>query len=170
VADPNGMVTVEVEGASPGFPVLVFYPYLTGQAQPVPPGSFVEVGTAMFATIRVLSFDDGFVNQFVSLWNSTFDPVQAWNFVYGNILYLYDMIFPVMLNFVPLGERDRVEAAIDQVLALIATSYFPESTLAMPITRDLSRGKRVVLELWGDLVKKNYPPQPISKPAAQPSA
>jgi hypothetical protein len=162
VADHNGIVTVEVEAASPGFPVLVFYPYLTGQAQPVLPSSFGEFSTAMFATIRVLSFDDAFVNQFVALWNSTFDPVQAWNFVYGNILYLYDMIFPVMLNVVPLGERDRVEAAIDQVLTLIATSYFPESTLAMPITRDLSRGKRVVLELWGDLVKKKYPPQPIS--------
>ena len=30
----------------------------------------------------------------------------------------------------------------------------------MPITRDLSRGKRAVLELWGGLVKRGYPPQP----------
>ena len=55
--------------------------------------------------------------------------------------------------------RDRPGAA------LVSPKYFPESTLAMPITRDLSRGKRTVLELWGGLVKRNYPPQPISKPA-----
>ena len=54
---------------------------------------------------------------------------------------------------------------IDQLLTLIAPSFEAESTLAMPITRDLSQGKRtVVLQLWGGLVKKNYPPQPISKP------
>jgi hypothetical protein len=35
----------------------------------------------------------------------------------------------------------------------------------MPITRDLSRGKRTVLELWGGLVKRGYPPQPITAPA-----
>jgi hypothetical protein len=164
-AGKDGMVTVEVEAANPGFPVLVFYPYLTGQAQPKPTAAFNEVGTAMFATIRVLSFDDAIVDKFVAVWNKNYDPVAAWNFVYDNILSLYDMIFPVMLKFVPLGERQRVEAAIDQVLALVAPDYFDESTLAMPITRDLSRGKRAVLELWGGLVKKNYPPQPISKPA-----
>lgn len=169
-ANANGMVTVNVKAANPGFPVFVFYPYLAGQPQPAATGSFDEVGTAMFTTIRVLTYDDAFVDQFVQLWNSTLDPVQAWNFIYSNILYLYDMIFPVMLRFVPLGDRQRVEAAIDQVLALIAPNYFPESTLAMPITRDLSRGKRTVLELWGGLVKRNYPPQPISKPVAQPSA
>jgi hypothetical protein len=164
-ADAHGIVTVNVKAANPGFPVLVFYPYAAGQPQPVAPGSFDEVGTAMFTTIRVLPYDDAIVDQFVQLWNSTKDPAQAWNFVYSNILYLYDMIFPVMLKFVPLGDRQRVEAAIDQVLALVSPKYFPESTLAMPITRDLSRGKRTVIELWGGLVKKNYPPQPITKPA-----
>jgi hypothetical protein len=163
-ADNNGRVTISIAAASPGFPVLVFYPYLSGQPQPAVPGSFDAVGTAMFTSIRVLSYDDDFVDEFVQLWNSTKDPAKAWDFVYSNILYLYDMIFPVMLRFVPLGDRQRVEGAIDQVLALIAPSYFAESTLAMPITRDLSRGKRTVLELWGSLVKRNYPPQPISKP------
>jgi hypothetical protein len=168
-ADQNGNVALDLRAASPGFPVLVFYPFLAGQAPPVPTGSFDEVGTAMFTTVRVLSFDDAFVDRFVDLWNSTYDPAQAWDFVYSTILYLYDMIFPVMLKFVPLGDRQRVEGAIDQVLALIAPGYFPESTLAMPITRDLSQGKRTVLQLWGGLVKKNYPPEPITKPTPPPA-
>lgn len=164
-ADANGKVNVSLQAAGPGFPVLVFYPYLAGQGLPAATGSFDEVGTAMFTTIRVLSYDDDFVDQFVQTWNSNYDPAAAWNFVYSNILYLYDMIFPVMLKFVPLNDRARVEAAIDQVLALVSPEYFDESTLAMPITRDLSRGKRAVLELWGGLVKRGYPPQPISPPA-----
>jgi hypothetical protein len=157
-ADGNGVVNVTLSAVGPGFPVLVFYPFLAGQPLPQATGSFDEVGTAMFTTIRVLSYDDSFVDDFVKLWNSHHDPEEAWNFVYSNILYLYDMIFPVMLRFVPLGNRARVEAAIDQVLTLISPKYFPESTIAMPITRDLSRGKRIVLELWGDLVKRGYPP------------
>lgn len=163
-ADGNGMVSVDVQAAGPGFPVLVFYPFLPGSPLPDATGSFDEVGTAMFTTIRVMSYDDAFVDAFVQLWNSNYDPAQAWNFVYSNILYLYDMIFPVMLRFVPLGDRRRVEDAIDQVLTLVSPKYVPESTLAMPITRDLSRGKRAVLELWGGLVKRGYPPQPISAP------
>jgi hypothetical protein len=51
------------------------------------------------------------------------------------------------------------------VLTLIAPSYFAESTLAMPITRDLSQGKRTVIQLWGGLVKRGYPRQPITAPA-----
>lgn len=161
-ADANGMVTVKVTAAGPGFPVIMFYPY-TGTTPPAPAPVFGQSG-AMYVTVRVLPYNDDLVDKFVQTWNASYDPVQAWNFVYNNILYLYDMIFPVMLKFVPLGERARVEAAIDQVLALIAPSYFPESTLAMPITRDLSRGARTVIELWASLVKKNYPPQPITAP------
>lgn len=170
-SDKNGNVTVEIAATGQGFPSLVFYPYLSGQPQPQPAGSFDEIDIGMFATVRVFANDSTFVDRFVNLWNSPpppakpYDPAQAWNFVYNNILYLYDMIFPVMLKFVPLGDRARVEGAIDQVLTLIAPSYFDESTLAMPITRDLSEGMRTVLQLWGGLVKKNYPPLPISKPS-----
>ena len=166
--DANGVARVDIAAVSGGLPVLMFYPFQAGATPPQPSQQFdgnVPSGVSYYTTIRVLPFDDAFVDQFVQLWNSTYDPAKAWDFVYSNILYLYDMIFPVMLRFVPLGDRQRVEAAIDQVLTLIAPSYFAESTLAMPITRDLSQGMRTVLQLWGGLVKRNYPPQPISKPA-----
>ncbi len=172
--DANGVAHVNIQAASAGLPVLMFYPFQAGAALPQPQQQFdgdVPSGVSFYTTIRVLSFDDAFIDKFINIWNSPpppakpYDPVAAWDFVYNNILYLYDMIYPVMLRFVPLGDRQRVEAAIDQVLTLIAPSYFAESTLAMPITRDLSEGKRIVLQLWGSLVKKNYPPQPISKPS-----
>ena len=167
--DANGVAHVTLTAASAGLPVLMFYPFQAGTTPPQPQYEFdsqtAPSGVSFFTTVRVLSFDDAFVDEFIQLWNSTFDPDKAWNFIYSNILYLYDMLFPVMLRFVPLGDRARVEAAVDQVLTLIAPSYFAESTLAMPITRDLSEGKRTVLQLWGGLVKRNYPPKKISKPA-----
>jgi hypothetical protein len=167
--DANGVAHVNISAASAGLPVLMFYPFQAGSAPPQPHYEFdsatMPSGVSFYTTIRVLSFDDAFVDQFVQLWNSTYDSAKAWDFVYSNILYLYDMIYPVMLRFVPLGNRQRVEAAIDQVLTLIAPSYFAESTLAMPITRDLSEGKRAVIQLWGGLVKRGYPPQPITAPA-----
>jgi hypothetical protein len=177
--DTNGVAHVNISAASAGLPVLMFYPFQAGTTPPQPQQEFdnqVPSGVSFYTTIRVLSFDDAFVDKFIDVWNSphdptkAYDPAKAWDFIYSNILYLYDMIFPVMLRFVPLGDRQRVEAAIDQVLALIAPSYFAESTLAMPITRDLSEGKRTVLQLWGGLVKRNYPPQPISKPVPPPAA
>jgi hypothetical protein len=167
--DANGVAKVTIAAtANGGLPVLMFYPFGQGEPLPTPQYDFdnaIPSGVSYYATVRVLPFDDAFVDQFVQLWNSTYDPAQAWNFIYSNILYLYDMIYPVMLRFVPLGDRQRVEAAVDQVLTLIAPSYFAESTLAMPITRDMSAGKRTVLQLWGGLVKRGYPPQPITAPA-----
>jgi hypothetical protein len=177
--DANGVARVTIAAAGGGLPVLMFYPFPAGGTLPVPQQEFdtqtAPSGVSFYTTVRILPFDDTFVDKFVNLWNTgsedgkptknpKYDPALAWDFIYSNILYLYDMMFPVMLRFVPLGERQRVEAAIDQVLALIAPSYFAESTLAMPITRDLSQGMRTVLQLWGGLVKRNYPPQPINKP------
>jgi hypothetical protein len=165
--DANGVAHVDIAAVSAGLPVLMFYPFAADAAAPTPAYDFdnkIPSGISYYTTIRVLPFDDAFVDRFVDLWNSTFDRDKAWDFVYSNILYLYDMIYPVMLRFVPLGDRTRAERAIDQVLTLTAPSYVAESTLAMPMTRDLSQGMRTVLQLWGSLVKKNYPPQPIGKP------
>jgi hypothetical protein len=166
--DGNGIARIDLSAVSAGLPVLMFYPFAAGSQPPLPQYEFdtqaAPSGVSFYTTVRVLPFDDAFVDQFVQLWNSTYDPAQAWHFIYSNILYLYDMIYPVMLRFVPLGDRQRVEAAVDQVLTLIAPDYFAESTLAMPITRDMSEGKRSVLQLWGGLVKRGYPPQPIQKP------
>jgi hypothetical protein len=155
-ADGTGTATVAVAAQSPGFPVLGFFPFAAGQPLPQPPASLFPPGPAFYTTVRVLPFDSSAPGQFIDLWNSTHDPAQAWIFVYNNILYIYDMIFSVMLEYVNLGSRDAVEASADRVAALIAKSMAAESTIAMPITRDLSDGKRTALQLWLYLVKNKY--------------
>lgn len=155
-ADQNGIATIGVAAQSPGFPVLGFFPFATGSALPQLPAALFPPGPAFYATVRILAFDSSAPQQFIDLWNSTHDPTQAWTFVYNNILYIYDMMFSVMLQYINLGSRDAVEKSAGAIAALIAKSMAAESTMAMPITRDLSDGKRTVLQLWLYLVNNQY--------------
>lgn len=175
--DANGNAGFDVSSQAPGFPILMYYP-VTGsptlQFQNsvtfgfAPPPTF-SIGTAYYSVARVLPFDDGLMQKFVDCWNATgsyagtqpYNRLQAWHFIYGNILYVYDMIFPVMDLFMPLGDLVRVEGAIDQLMVMITEAMEVASTLYMPVTRDLSAGKRKVLETWGDLVVRKYPQVPL---------
>jgi hypothetical protein len=144
--------------------VLAFFPYASGAAMPMPATSLFPpappltsfVGNAFYTTIRVLPFDDAVPEAFVDLWNNGHDQAAAWSFVYNQILYVYDMLFSVMLEYVDLGSRQAVEESIGSIWALIAKDQAAESTYAMPITRDLSAGKRLTLQLWIYLVANGY--------------
>ena len=153
--DQNGVATVGIAALSPGFPVLGFFPF-TGDTLPQPPASFNFTDSAFYTTVRVLPFDDQVPQAFVDLWNSTTDPAQAWKFVYNDILYVYDMLFNVMLKFVNLGSQTAVENNLPGIWNAIAADAALESTFAMPITRDMSSGKRLALQLWIYLVANNY--------------
>jgi hypothetical protein len=59
-----------------------------------------------------------------------------------------------------------VEGAIDQLMVMITTDMEAASTLYMPVTRDLSAGKRQVLETWGSLVVRKYPQVDLPPPPA----
>jgi hypothetical protein len=151
----SGVATVGIKAQSPSFPVLGFYPY-TGNTLPTPQYAFSFIDSAFYATVRVLPFDDEMPRMFVDLWNESQDPSQAWSFIYDEILYLYDMLFSVMLEFVNLGNQDAVQSSIAPIWSLIAKAKFAESTSAMPVTRDLSAGKRLTLQLWIYLVANNF--------------
>jgi hypothetical protein len=60
-----------------------------------------------------------------------------------------------------LSDRNVVEAMADQLKFAVSLETF-ESTLYMPITRDLSAGKRRLLERWVNLLP-NTPEETPSK-------
>lgn len=158
--DGSGIASVGIEAQSPGFPVLAFFPY-TGDTLPQPPAALLGpagslITYAFYTTIRVLPFDDAVPGQFVDLWNTSGDQQQAWQFIYSNILYVYDMLFSVMLEYVDLGSQSAVEANLSGIWSAIAEEAAQESTYAMPITRDMSAGKRLALQLWIYLVANGY--------------
>jgi hypothetical protein len=159
-ADANGIASVGIAAQNPGFPVLAFFPF-TGDTLPQPPTSLLGpagplITYAFYTTVRVLPFDDAVPGNFVDVWNVTNDPMQAWAFVYFNILYVYDMLFSVMLKYVNLGSQSEVEGSISAIWSLISYEAAQNSTSAMPITRDMSAGKRLALQLWIYLVANNY--------------
>lgn len=158
--DETGNATVGISAQSPGFPVLAFLPF-SGGTPPQPPASFNFTDNAFYTTVRVLPFDDAVPLAFVELWNSTQDQAQAWSFIYFRILYLYDMLFNVMLPIVNLGSQQAVEANISAIWSLISSAAAAESTFAMPITRDMSAGKRRALQLWIYLAANNYAVQDL---------
>ncbi len=171
-------VTVRLAAEAPGFPTLQFYPFLPGEPVPEPQAEVTfgfqadggySIGDAYYSAARALPFDNALVAEFRDRWNGTgayagepkHDRTLAWRFVYGKILYVYDMLYPVMDQFMPLGDLVRVEGAIDQLVTLIAEDRADASTLYMPVTRELSAGKRRILETWGDLVQRKYPQQDL---------
>lgn len=105
----DGTATLTIDPAAPGFPIVAYYPYLQGQPQPAPQSQVgfgftsyqtTSICTAFFSAVRVLPFDNALAAQFVDMWNGTgsysgqpkYDQDAAWQFVYTNILYLYDML------------------------------------------------------------------------------
>ncbi|HKI06036.1 MAG TPA: hypothetical protein VKK31_28920 [Thermoanaerobaculia bacterium] len=174
--DANGTATFTIAAAAPGCPIVAFYPY-TGTPPSIPAQvnfgftsyATPSIGTASYAAVRVLPFDNALVPQFVDCWNATgtyagqpkYDATRLWQFLYGNVLYSYDMLYPVMDQFMPLGNRIRVEGAANQLLMMVSESMEVASTLYMPVTRELSAGKRLILEAWCNLVIRKYPQEDL---------
>jgi hypothetical protein len=164
-ADAKGIATVGIAAQAPGFPVLAFYLFAVGEPLPTPPPALLGPGVpanqmitnAIYATVRVLAFDSAVPSQFIALWNATHDKVRVWNFIYNRILYVYDMLFSVMLKYVNLGDQTAVEEAVDDISTIISKALSKEDPSAMPVTRDMSDGKRMALLLWCYLVQHNYP-------------
>jgi hypothetical protein len=160
----DGVGNCSIGYSQPGFAVLAFFPY-SGDVIPGPPISLLgpcqtmsgSITYAFYATVRALPADNAVPQHFVDLWNSTNgDQTKAWNFIYTNILYIYDMLFNVMLEFVNLGDQSAFASSIVGIWYAIAAENAVEGTSAMPITRDLSAGKRLALQLWIYLIANNY--------------
>jgi hypothetical protein len=175
---PYGEAKIRLGHLRPGFPIVQFYPFRDLDPTPTPQSQVVfgfsnygtyTIANAYYCVVRAMASNNSLVQEFVDCWNASgsysgttpYDRIAAWNFIYNNILYVYDMLYPVMDQFMPLGNLERVEGAIDQLLVMIEEDWVNGSTLYMPVTRELSAGKRLILQAWGDLVVRKYPQQPL---------
>lgn len=137
-----------------------FFPY-TGDNLPQPPAILLSqsvslITYAFYTTVRVLPFDETVPGKLVEIWNTTGNQEQAWQLIYTNILHVYDMLFSVMLQYVNLGSQSAVTAHLSGIWNAISEEAAQESSYAMPITRDLSAGKRLALQLWIYLAANDY--------------
>lgn len=168
--DANGIAQVTVKAIAAGFPTLRFFVQDGPGAAPAVPFSFdyTTAYTDFLAPLRVLPDEPGLMGEFVTAWNKVCTQqdarVQIWEgFIYPRIFEPFYYLYPIMDKYMPLNSLQRIEGAIDQLIRLVSKPYQEESTLAMPITRDLPQSRRAVLERWAnELVKLNYPPRPLT--------
>ena len=103
--------------------------------------------TDSYLNVRTLPFDD-------ELAKNTPDQELRWSFIYDHILRVYDIINPVMARQgidKPLDDRQRMINLVAGIKRVIAESTF-ESARHMPVTRDMSAGRRLLLQRWCELV------------------
>ncbi|MDJ0902982.1 MAG: hypothetical protein QNJ55_29695 [Xenococcus sp. MO_188.B8] len=157
--NPEGIATFTLSGISPGCCNLQLIPF--GPNEPVPqtkkennfPGYF------NYTTIRVMPFDNDLVNKP--------DNELTWEFMYNNFFRVYNLIYPVMSEVIPLDDRTLMEGAWMQIKAVLGEDIQEngeiknsmwESTMYMSVTRDLSLGKRKLLQRWCNLVSRDAQP------------
>ena len=91
--------------------------------------------------MRFLPTDD-------ELESSISDAELTWELIYDRVLRNWDLVNPIMsLRGLPLNDETAIRDAKERVLEVINLANH-ESTGYMPITRDLSVGKRRLLERW----------------------
>lgn len=138
----DGTAELVVSAQQPGYRHLRFAAF-TGAVAPAPPVQ-LSIATAQFTSLRTLPFDD-------ALEAATPDQALTWDFIYSTILQTYDAIAPRMSNIIDLGNADAVRTFARTIRRLTAAELF-ESIAYMPVTRDLSRGKRRLLHRFCDLL------------------
>jgi hypothetical protein len=179
----NGTATLQIAPQAAGFPIVAYYPYLASQTPPTPQAQVTfgfsnyqtyTIGTAYFTAVRALPFDNALVSQFVDCWNGTgsyagqpkYSESAAWQFIYSNIFYVYDMLYPAMDQIIPLGNQQAVQSNIGAILERISEAVV-DTTGFMPVTREMSAAKRLILEAWGGLINAGFPQKdlpPIAVP------
>lgn len=162
VVDASGEARLQIPAAlEPGFRIFVFDAYQAGDTASAPRGEYNR-SSDFHVMVRALPFDD-------ALEQNTPDSQLTWSWIYENVLAVFGVLNPVMARTSnpainrPLHDRATVEAHAARVKAVVHKGSIESSTY-MPVTRDLSRGKRRLLQRWCDLVLSgNSSPESVER-------
>jgi hypothetical protein len=125
---------------------------------PPPSGSDFPIKTAFFSSTRVMPFDDF----------SSYSMAErtSWGFVYEHVFRYYYLIYPGMAEqIIPFNSQTIMEHTARRLVSRLGrTPRLGEapsaetdlwfSSLNMPRTRELSVGKRALLEEWATVVSQ----------------
>lgn len=148
VTDRAGVLRLTVTGVDPGMCILVFIP--DGQNPPPPDlnGFAPQWADLYFVHVRVLPSD--------AHLDAIPDDQITWDLVYAEVLRYFYKLYPVMDAHLPLNDEQACRRAATMLAALTDASAW-NSTLYMPITRELSDGKRRLLARWIARVQRGEP-------------
>lgn len=146
-----GAVDFPCAAEKPSLMTYQFLPFDADHPAPAPPFSLDQMSD-FFIAVRTLPFDD-------ALAKHTHDAQLTWSFVYNRILRVYDSFNPIMSRtsdpaiYKPLDDQSRMETLAEAMRRVASEETF-ESRSHMPVTRDMSRGRRRLLLRWCELVRE----------------
>jgi hypothetical protein len=147
VTDDHGRATLRIEPVRAGMgKVWVTTPSdpdWTQVAQPVQRLLRAEFG--FFLNVRVLPDDRHY--------DALSDAELTWDLLYAEVFRYYSLIYPIMNAYINFEDDASTQAAAGRIVQFIAPTL-KDTTLYMPITRDLSAGKRRLIERWAAHVQR----------------
>ena len=92
----------------------------------------------------------------IDLRGYTDAQINNWPFIYQEVFCYFAVLYPIMSTFIPWGPTDAPDdpqkvAAFANNMIQMTDPAFWDSTGYMPITRELSAGKRALLLRWCQL-------------------
>ena len=133
-----GEVSLTLTGVAPGLAVLRFLPGTDNPPDPKP-GDFTAWMLPYFVNVRVLPSDADL--------DAIPDDQVTWDVVYDKVLRYFWRMFPTMDAHLRLNDKAQVDSQA-QIISLLVDKSSWFSTLYMPITRELSDGKRRLLQRY----------------------
>jgi hypothetical protein len=138
----NGSATFGVRPRRSGIGWVVFLPYFAGTTQPTPPdlsNRDIKQIPDSYAVVRALPFDNFLL--------ATPPSLILWEFVYTTVLQTYNLVYPLMSLILNLGDKTTVDQNAPAIAARTSLEQFL-TTNFMPITREMSAGKRFILQTY----------------------
>jgi hypothetical protein len=147
VVPAGGKYTLTLTARQPGIGMVLFVVGATAGVEPaataVPDPADIDYIYASYANVRVFPLDN---------YDEVPDEDLTWPFIYEQIFRYFYLLYPAMsIQGFPLNNQTAIERRAPIIKTMVSTAL-AESSVAMPITRDLSPGKRKLLLRWCDLV------------------
>jgi hypothetical protein len=141
--DADGYINLSVRGRQPGAAMIRYQApgdnFNVNQSAP-PPGAPQNgyFGLVSYNIFRVLPDDD---------FSNVPDKQVTWDFVYNNVIRYFYLIYPAMFVRLAFQNEEVAQRNASNIRQLIDKSIW-NSTSYMPVSRDLSDGKRDLLARW----------------------
>jgi hypothetical protein len=148
-ANAGGKLNLNLTSLNPGVSVIRFVD--PGTVNSNHQGSVLPNfawDNAYFSTIRILPVDD--------YSSYTDEQINNWPFMFEHVFCYFSLLYPIMSTLLPWGPDNAPNnpGQVKEFAANIVSFTNPaswNSTLYMPITRELSAGKRALLVRWANL-------------------
>ena len=134
----GGKYCLTLTAVSPGNAMIYFHPTNT----PTPSVDNLDMMLGGYSNIRIFP-DDNF--------DHVPDSDLTWKFIYQQIFRYFYLLYPAMsIQGFPLNDKKAITARA-AIIKTMVDERLSESSIAMPITRDLTPGKRELLRRWCSL-------------------